>query len=314
MNLELIQHINSLLTTPVAVLLGGESAEREVSLNSGAAICDALQQAGIDHQVIDASGDWLSVLQTSGLAHSFIALHGGAGEDGTVQGVLETLGISYTGSGVLASALAMDKERSKRLFRGSDIPTANWCLLTATVDWSSALKKLGGKAMVKPACEGSSVGMAIAANAEELSAAYDAAGEFDTAVIAEQYIDGPEYTVAVLDGEALPAIRLEPANEFYDYDAKYLSDSTRYYCPCGLSESEELEMNSMALEVFSTLGCKGWGRIDFMRDGEQFYVLEANTVPGMTDHSLVPMAAKAAGYDFTELVCRILAASLVVEA
>lgn len=294
------------LTTPVAVLLGGCSQEREVSLDSGEAILKALTQQGIDAVAVDtAADDWLQNV-VANYKHCFIALHGKQGEDGTVQGALEMLGVSYTGSGVLASALGMDKLRTKQLWQGIGFPTPAFETLSADSDWQGIIDRWG-EAMVKPSCEGSSIGMARVNNAEQLKAAYEHAADFDERVLAEQWVTGAEYTVAILNGRALPAIGLETDNYFYDYDAKYKSDDTRYLCPCGLSEDKEQELQSLALEAFSSVGCKGWGRVDFMQDKQgQFYALEVNTVPGMTSHSLVPMAAKAAGIDFESLVAEIL--------
>jgi D-alanine-D-alanine ligase len=221
--------------------------------------------------------------------------------------------MTYTGSGVLACALAMDKQRCKYLWRGMGLPTPAWVELKADSDWSACLASLGGKVMVKPAQEGSSVGMAVADSAEQLQQAYSVAVQYDSVVIAEQWINGPEYTVAVLGERALPAIRLQPAGEFYDYQAKYLSDDTGYHCPCGLSEHEEAKLQDLALDAFASLNCHSWGRVDFMSDNGEYFLLEVNTVPGMTDHSLVPMAAAAADMDFEELVLRVFAESLTVE-
>ena len=298
------------LTTPVAVLLGGRSEERAVSLDSGAAVLAALQQQGIDAVGIDtADDDWLQQVVAK-YAHCFIALHGKHGEDGTVQGALEMLGLSYTGSGVLASALAMDKLRTKQLWRGIGFPTPAFEMLSEQSDWQGIIDRWG-EAMVKPSCEGSSIGMARVSSAEQLKAAYQLAVKFDRRVLAEQWVVGAEFTVAILNGKALPAIGLETDHRFYDYEAKYKSDDTRYLCPCGLSAEKERELQQLALEAFDSLGCKGWGRVDFMQASDgQFYALEVNTVPGMTNHSLVPMAAKAAGMTFEQLVAEILKNSI----
>lgn len=301
------------LQSPVAVLLGGKSAEREVSLQSGGAVLSALQNIGIAAVAIDARDeDWLGQL-TQHHRHCFVALHGGDGENGTVQAILQNAGISYTGSGVAACALAMDKIRSKYLWKGMGLPTPEFEVLTVASDWKKLMQRFG-TVMVKPATEGSSIGMSIAQSAEKLEAAYATARQFDSAVLVEQWIEGPEFTVAILGERALPAIRLETENSFYDYDAKYISNDTRYICPCGLDAAVEAQLKSLAIDAFNSLGCRGWGRADFMQDENgQFYLLEVNTVPGMTSHSLVPMAAKAAGMKFEDLVEEILRLSVVSE-
>ncbi len=288
----------------VAVLAGGTSAEREVSLQSGATITAALASLDCEVLTLDpANPGWVKELGSVGFV--FNALHGPGGEDGVVQGLLEALGLPYSGSGVLGSALSMDKQRSKELWRGIGLSTSGFEMLTPDSDWQGVIDRLG-KVFVKPACEGSSVGMGSAATAAELEAAYHNAAGFDEAVLAETFIDGPEYTVGILGDEALPAIRMETDNEFYDYEAKYLSDDTRYFCPAGLTDSEEAEVAALALAAFRSLGCSVWGRVDVMRDSKgQFYVLEVNTIPGMTSHSLVPMAARAAGLDIPVLVQRV---------
>jgi D-alanine-D-alanine ligase len=289
----------------VAVLLGGKSAERDVSLQSGATIVAALGSLGYQVKEVDPAGDrWLS--QLSDVAFAFNALHGPGGEDGVIQGALEALGVPYTGSGVLGSALAMDKVRSKQLWQGIGVSTAGFITLDAGTDWSGEIERLG-KVFVKPACEGSSIGMAPASTAKELELAWRDASRFGGSVIAEQFIDGPEYTVSILGDEALPSICMETDNEFYDYDAKYLSDDTSYHCPSGLSAKDEQQVARLALQAFQSLGCAVWGRVDTMRapDGT-FYVLEVNTIPGMTSHSLVPMAARASGMSIETLVERIL--------
>lgn len=298
----------ALQSAPIAVLLGGESAEREISLLSGQTVITALLNQGFEVRPVDpADGDWIAQLQDVSCA--FIALHGPGGEDGSMQGALQLMNIPYTGSGVLGSALAMDKLRSKQLWQGIGLPTAGFVSLGADTDWQSVIDRFG-KVFVKPGCEGSSIGMASAASAASLQQAYAAAASYGNEVLAEQFIAGPEYTVAVLGEEALPSIRLETDNEFYDYDAKYLSDQTRYHCPSGLDAEEESELAALALWAFRSLGCGVWGRVDIMRDAAgSFHVLEVNTVPGMTSHSLVPMAAAAAGMDIESLVSRILQAS-----
>lgn len=291
----------------VAVLYGGHSAEREVSLQSGAAVLAALQAANIDAVGIDTATDFFAQLHEQQVDRAFIALHGGDGEDGRVQALLSYLDIPYTGSNTAASALAMDKLRSKQLWLGIGLPTPRFANLSEKTDWEKVLSELGGKAMVKPSHEGSSIGMSRVSSAEELKAAYETARGFDTSVIAEALIEGPEYTVAILGDQVLPPIRLETNNVFYDYEAKYLSEETRYHCPCGLDPESESKLKKLALEAYRSLGCDGWGRVDVMADEDgNFFVLEVNTVPGMTSHSLVPMAAKAAGVSFEELVVRIL--------
>lgn len=291
----------------VGVLLGGQSAEREVSLMSGEAIASALESAGIEVVRLDLGDDALTQLQQAKLDRVFIALHGPGGEDGRIQAVLETMGLPYTGSGVAASALAIDKLRTKQLWMGIGLPTPVFEVLREDSDWSAVLDRLGGKAMVKPAHEGSSIGMTMAFSASELQQAYVAASDLDGSVLAERLITGAEYTVAVIDGKALPAIQLQTDNQFYDYEAKYLSDDTRYLCPCGLSVDREAELADLAEQAFASLGCKGWGRVDVMAtEAGEFLLLEVNTVPGMTSHSLVPIAASAQGASFEQLVVKII--------
>ncbi len=296
----------------VAVLLGGESAEREVSLQSGQAILEALQNLSVDAFAMDVGTNAIELLEKERPEHAFIALHGGAGEDGRIQALLGYLGIPFTGSGVNASAHAMDKLRCKYLWRGMGLSTPEFSVLSADSDWEQVISELSGAVMVKPASEGSSIGMAPASSAAELKAAYENAAKYDRWVIAERLMTGAEYTIAVLSDEVLPPIKLETDNQFYDYDAKYISEETRYLCPCGLEESKEEELKELAKQAFDSLDCKGWGRVDVMADEEgKFYLLEVNTVPGMTSHSLVPMRAKAAGKDFEHLVAQILYSSLV---
>lgn len=289
----------------LAVLLGGRSAEREVSLQSGSTVLEALSSLGCDVRAVDpADADWIA--QLSGVQFAFNALHGPGGEDGSMQGALDALDIPYTGSGVLGSALAMDKMRSKQLWQGLGLATAGFEILTPDTDWQAVINRLG-KVFVKPACEGSSIGMASADSADALRAAYEGAQEFAGEVLAEKFINGPEYTIAVLGDQALPSIRMETDNDFYDYEAKYLSDETRYHCPSGLTEEEEDQVAKLALRAFNSLGCAVWGRVDLMRDADgSFYLLEVNTIPGMTSHSLVPMAARAAGMEVPVLVRRIV--------
>jgi D-alanine-D-alanine ligase len=295
----------------VALLQGGQSAEREVSLKSGGAVLAALERQGVDvHPLDPAEAGTLERLRTGAFERVFIILHGRGGEDGQIQGALESIGLPYTGSGVLGSALGMDKYRCKILWRGCGLPTADFALLRGEADLERA-QALGFPLMIKPAHEGSSIGMARADDPDELAAAWRAAAQYDTLVLAERWITGPEYTCAVLNGEALPMIRLETPHAFYDYEAKYLADTTKYICPCGLPEAEELRLRAMCLEAFEAVGAGGWGRVDFMMDGDGTpFLLEVNTVPGMTDHSLVPMAAKASGLDFDALVWRILETGL----
>lgn len=296
----------------VGVLLGGHSAEREISLKSGNAVLAALRRRGIDAHPFDPAELSLSELERAGFDRVFLILHGRGGEDGSMQGALELLGIPYTGSGVLASALGMDKWRSKLVWQGAGLPVPAYRLLDAKSDFEAIERELGLPLFVKPACEGSSVGVSKVKTAGGLRAAYVQAAQYDQLVLAERYLSGGEYTVAILhDGaklEALPVIRIVPATEFYDYEAKYFRDDTRYLCPAGLTTEQERRLRELALEAFSVLGCRGWGRVDIMLDERGApHLLEINTAPGMTDHSLVPMAARAAGIDFDELCLRILA-------
>lgn len=298
---------------PVAVLLGGLSAEREVSLDSGGAVHAALVRRLPGVLAIDAQADVVSRLIDAKVRHVFIALHGGAGEDGTLQGALATLGISHTGSGVLACALAMDKLRCKRFWQAEGIPTPAFAVaVPGQASWESLRASLGASMIVKPASEGSSIGVTPVDDAQALARAVEFAARYDDCVLVEQRIIGPEYTVAVVDGEVLPSIRLETPRTFYDYEAKYRADTTRYLCPSGLNATDEEEIRALSLRAFDSLGCRGWGRVDLMRDAATgaFFVLEVNTSPGMTSHSLVPMAAAAVGMDFENLVVRILNASL----
>ena len=295
----------------VGVLYGGTSAEREISLISGSSVIAALQRSGVDLVPIDVGADLLQQLPQLSLTRVLIMLHGPGGEDGSLQGALQFLGLPYTGSGVFASALAMDKLHSKQFWQGVGLPTAKFAVLNDSTDWQETLDALGGVVMVKPSHEGSSLGMTRADSAAELKKAWVEAAALDSSVIAEQWISGAEYTVAVLNGEVLPPIKLETDHSFYDYNAKYLADDTRYLCPCGLDQDREAELKELALTAFNSLGCSGWGRVDVMCDqAGNFQLLEVNTVPGMTDHSLVPMAAKAEGYSFDELVLKILDTSL----
>lgn len=312
---EQITQLTQLKQETLAVLYGGNSAERDVSLNSGKAIAQGLEQAGFKVQLIDTKYEPLTTLVSQNIKHVFIALHGRGGEDGCLQGALESLDISYTGSNVLGSALSMDKIRSKQVFQACNIPTAPFAVVTkadfSELDVAEQLKALGGKVMVKPAHEGSSIGMSMADSAEKLQQALVEAFNFDGDVLIEAWIDGPEYTVAILGDEALPAIHMETPREFYDYEAKYQSTSTQYHCPCGLSEKEEALIKSLSLQAFKATGASGWGRVDIMKNDEgQWQLLEVNTVPGMTQTSLVPKAAKVAGLSFSALVERIVLLSL----
>ncbi|TKB51272.1 D-alanine--D-alanine ligase [Ferrimonas sediminicola] len=294
----------------VAVLLGGSSAEREISLKSGQAVLAGLLKAGVDAHPFDPSERALTEL--AGFDRAFVVLHGRGGEDGTLQGALEHMAMPYTGSGVLGCALAMDKVRTKSLWAGQGLPTAAFEVAVEgrfkAETASQMLSRLGGKVMVKPANEGSSIGMAIAETPEQLAQAIAAAHEFDREVLVEQWIDGPEFTVAILGERALPVIEMRTDNAFYDYQAKYQSNETRYLCPCELPEQEELELRALALTAFRAVGASGWGRVDVMRtrDG-RWQLLEVNAVPGMTETSLVPKAARAVGIDFPTLVTTILA-------
>lgn len=298
----------------VGVLMGGTSAEREVSLNSGAAVVKALEKRGVDVSAVDVDSNVLVKLQQSGFDRCFVILHGRGGEDGTIQGALELLAMPYTGSGVMASAIGMDKWRSKLLWQAAGLPVPACEVLSESSDFAAVEEQLGLPLFVKPANEGSSVGISKVTAKGGLEAAFREAVQHDSMVLAEQYIGGGEYTVAILGDEALPVVKIEPRGEFYDYEAKYLSDDTAYLCPCGLSAEREAALQELAKEAFEVLGCRGWGRIDILLDEQgEAYLLEANTLPGMTDHSLVPMAAKAAGLDFDELVWRILECSMEVE-
>jgi D-alanine-D-alanine ligase len=294
----------------VAVLMGGWSAEREVSLVSGRAVLGALRSQGVDAHAIDADRGLLGSLIGGSFARVFIALHGRGGEDGIIQGALEVLGLPYTGSGVLASALAMDKLRSKQLWQGLGLPTPPFRLLDRDMDVDEVVAALGLPLAVKPSREGSSIGVSRVTDPAQLQTAWKQAASFDCPVLVEPWIDGEEYTGAVLQGEALPLIRLETPREFYDYEAKYHADDTRYHCPCGLDVDKEAELQSLVLRAFTAVDGYGWGRVDLMLDRQgQPCLLEVNTVPGMTSHSLVPMAARAVGLDFETLVWRILETS-----
>ena len=296
----------------VAVLLGGTSAEREVSLKSGAAVLAGLREAGVDAHPIEPKSYAVTQLKADGYNKVFIALHGRGGEDGTLQGVLEFLNLPYTGSGVMASALTMDKLRTKLLWQGSNLAVSPYIALNcdqlAQFNADDVIQRLGLPLIVKPSNEGSSVGMSKVNAAEELLPALQEAFKHDTCVLVEKWLSGPEFTVAILGDEVLPSIRIQPAGVFYDYQAKYLSDETEYFCPSGLSDEQEAQIRALALSAYQAVGCQGWGRVDVMMDSDgQFYLLEVNTAPGMTTHSLVPMAARQSGLSFSQLVVKILA-------
>lgn len=295
----------------VAVLFGGKSAEREVSLKSGNAVLSALQGAGVDAFGIDVGDDFLARLLNEKIDRAFIVLHGRGGEDGSMQGLLECAGIPYTGSGILASALAMDKLRTKQVWQSLGLSTPRHAVLASADDCRRAATELGFPLIVKPAHEGSSIGMAKVTDVDALIAAWQDAAVYDSQVLVEQWIHGPEFTIAMLRGEVLPPIALGTTHSFYDYDAKYLANDTQYRVPCGLDADKEAELKALTAKACEAVGTQGWARADVMQDGEgRFWLLEVNTVPGMTDHSLVPMAAQAAGLDFQQLVLAILADSV----
>ncbi len=295
----------------VAVLFGGNSAEREISQKSGNAVLAALRSRGVDAHPFDPAERPLSDLKAEGVARAFLILHGRGGEDGTAQGALELLGIPYTGSGVMASAVGMDKWRTKLLWRGAGLPVPDYALLTSDSDFAAVERQLGLPLFVKPANEGSSVGITKVKAPGTLVDAYREAARHDSLVLAERYLGGGEFTVGMLgDGDklrALPVVKIVPATEFYDYEAKYFRDDTRYFCPSGLPPEKEAEMQALAKQAFMVLGCRGWGRVDVLMDTDGApYLLEINTAPGMTDHSLVPMAARTAGIEFPELCVKVL--------
>jgi D-alanine-D-alanine ligase len=297
----------------VAVMLGGTSAERPVSLNSGAAVLAALTRQGVDAHAFDPANRNIGDLISGEFDRVFIALHGRYGEDGCMQGALELLDLPYTGSGVMASAIAMDKWRTKLLWRAAGLPTADWAILEAASDYAAVEQQLGLPIFVKPAREGSSIGMSKVTEPGTLKAAYETAVEHDALVLAEKFIDGAEFTVGILGDTALPLIRLAPAADkaFYDFEAKYLRNDTQYHCPAGLPDAQEAALRQLALDAFRLVDGRGWGRVDLMLDSlGNPYLLEVNTSPGMTDHSLVPMAARAAGLDFDTLCVKILEQTL----
>jgi D-alanine-D-alanine ligase len=298
-----------------AVLLGGDSTEREISLLSGNAVLAALTRRGVNAHAFDPLDRPVQNLVSEGFDRAWIALHGPGGEDGVMQGALEWLGIPYTGSGVLASALTMDKLKTKRVVVGAGYAAPEYAVLSSPADLEAALARIGLPMMVKPASQGSSVGMTKVKAAAQLPRAYAEARAIDPIVFAEAFIAGDEYTVGVLQDCGLPSIRIQPATEFYDYQAKYFRDDTQYHCPSGLNASAEAELQAAALAAFQVTDCAGWGRVDFMRDAatDKFYFIEINTTPGMTGHSLVPMAARQSGIDFEELVWRVLESSFLRE-
>jgi D-alanine-D-alanine ligase len=288
--------------------MGGRSAEREISLMSGRSVLAALRSKGVDAHAFDPAERDLAALKSEGYARCFIALHGRGGEDGTVQGTLEVLGLPYTGSGVMGSAIAMDKWRTKMIWLANGLPTPRYRILTGSDDWVAVAQDLGLPLIVKPANEGSTLGLTKVTSVEKLPQAYElAANKYRDIALAEQFIDGPEYTASIVADEALPLIRIEAPQGNYDYQNKYFTNDTKYHCPSGLPPAEEERLKALALQAFRLLGCTGWGRVDLMLDGQRRpWLLEVNTSPGMTDHSLVPMAARARGIAFEELVMRIL--------
>ena len=288
--------------------MGGRSAEREISLMSGRSVLAALRAQGVDAHAFDPAERDLTELKREGYGRCFIALHGRGGEDGTVQGALEVLGLPYTGSGVMGSAIAMDKWRTKMIWLANGLPTPRYRILTGSADWVAVAQELGLPLIVKPANEGSTLGLTKVTSVEKLPQAYELAAEkYRDIALAEQFIDGPEYTASILGDEALPLIRIEAPQGNYDYQNKYFTHDTKYHCPCGLPPAEEERLQALALQAFRLLGCTGWGRVDLMLDAQRRpWLLEVNTSPGMTDHSLVPMAARARGTPFEQLVVRIL--------
>lgn len=292
----------------VAVLMGGKSAEREISLLSGAGVLKALRAKKVDAHAFDPAERDLAELKREGFTRCFIALHGRGGEDGTVQGALEVMGIPYTGSGVTGSAIAIDKWRSKMIWMAGGLPTPRYRVLQAQDDWAAVAQDLGLPLIVKPANEGSTLGLTKVTAAAQLPAAYElAAKKYRDTALAETFVDGPEYTAGILGDSVLPLIRIEAPQGNYDYHHKYFSDDTKYLCPCGLPPQEEAPLRALSLEAFKLLGCSGWGRVDLMLDkAGKPWLLEVNTAPGMTGHSLVPMAARVAGLSYEDLCLKIL--------
>jgi len=291
----------------VAVLMGGNSAEREVSLNSGAAVLAALIQSGVDAHGIDAREDVIGQLRSGNYERVFIVLHGRGGEDGSMQGALQILGLPYTGSGIMGCAVSMDKLKTKQIWQGMGLPTPAFATVNNEKELLQAVNDLGLPLILKPSLEGSSIGISKISSIDDIQEAWDEASQYGCEVLAEAWVDGAEYTVSILNNTALPLIRLETPHEIYDYDAKYRSDTTGYFIPSGLDDDKEKEFQALALKAFKAVGAEGWGRVDLMCDkAGKPYLIEVNTVPGMTDHSLVPMAAKARGIDFQKLVMSIL--------
>lgn len=298
----------------VAVLFGGTSAEREVSIKSGHAVLAGLLTGGVDAHPIDTKDHSITQLKEQGFTKAFVILHGRGGEDGIVQAILTYQNIPYTGSDVLSSALTMDKLKTKLVWQSLGLPVANYVMVdkSQSIDIGAIVSKLGLPLFVKPSHEGSSVGMTKVNQASELEAALNVAFKYDSEVMVESFLSGPEFTVAIVGDDVLPSIYIKPATTFYDYDAKYLSNETQYFCPSGLQEDKEQQIRQLALKAYKAVGCRGWGRVDIMFDANQNpYLLEVNTAPGMTDHSLVPMAAKQKGWSFSDLVCRILGLAVV---
>lgn len=291
----------------VAVLLGGKSSEREISLMSGTAVLEALRRQGVDAHAFDTRERTLSEFASEQFDRAFVILHGRYGEDGTIQGALDLMGVPYTGSGVMACALAMDKWRTKLVWQASGIPTPRFEMLTDDSDFAAMAKSLGLPLIVKPAREGSTIGLTRVSDARDVEKAYIEAVRHDPLVLAEQFIDGMELTAAILDKQSLPLVRIEAPGHNYDYNAKYFSDETQYFCPAGIDADLEDRIKRICADAYEVIGCRGWGRVDVMVDvRNQPWILEVNTVPGMTGHSLVPMAAKASGLSFDQLVMRIL--------
>ncbi len=295
----------------VAVLFGGVSSEREVSLRSGSAIASALEEDGFSVKRIDITENAIDQLTAEQIDRAFIALHGVGGEDGKIQAVLDWLKIPYTGSDMASSALAMNKLQTKYIWQSRGFPTPKYEVINQSSDWGKVFEQLGGEVFVKPIHEGSSLGMSFVDEVSEMAVAYKDPAKFDEEVLAESKVTGREFSVAVLNGQALPPVEMKTNNRFYDYQAKYFQDDTQYFCPCNLTDLKDAELRDLAVRSFNIVGCSGWGRVDFMQDeDENFYLLEVNTVPGMTNHSLVPMSANAVGLSFNELVCEILSSTL----
>ncbi|MGH8725424.1 MAG: D-alanine--D-alanine ligase [Burkholderiales bacterium] len=292
----------------VAVLMGGRSAEREISLMSGNGVLKALRAKGIDAHAFDPAQRDLFELKREGYARCFIALHGRGGEDGTIQGALEVLGVPYTGSGVMGSAIGMDKWRTKMVWIASRLPTPRFRILNEKENWQSVVRDLKLPLIVKPANEGSTLGLTKVLSIKQLPAAYElAAKKYRDTALAERFVDGPEYTASILGEEVLPLIRIEAPKGNYDYQNKYFTDDTKYHCPSGLASGPEASLKALALQAFRAVGCSGWGRIDLMLDRKKKpWLLEVNTSPGMTSHSLVPMAARAVGISYEDLCVKIL--------